>query len=158
MIEYQLPKEYNCTVRFEDSVLDHFTQHKQRGRRAREAGGQLFAEIEEQLIKVKVATGPHPEDKRWRFMFSPSVKVEQEEIRKYFANEKLHYMGDWHTHPQDKPVPSGMDIKSSEKTFSENNNGIFGVLMIIVGTDEFPNSLYVALQTENGLNELTVLQ
>lgn len=158
MIEYQLPEEYNCIVRFEDSALDHFMKHRQIGRRACEAGGQLFAEIEEQLITVKAATGPHPEDKRWRFRFFPSVKVERAEIREYFTNKKLHYIGDWHTHPQVRPVPSGMDVESSEKTFIENDNGIFGILMIIVGTGEFPDSLYVALQTDSGLNKLTVLQ
>lgn len=158
MIKYQLPEEYKCVINFEDSVLEHFTKYKQLGRRDPESGGQLFAEIDESLVTVRVATGPHPEDKRWRFMFSPSVKVEQEEIRRYFENEKLHYIGDWHTHPQSKPVPSGLDIKSSKKTFSENDNDIFGILMVIVGTDDFPNSLYVALQNGNGLNELLVLE
>jgi integrative and conjugative element protein (TIGR02256 family) len=158
MIEYQLPEEYNCNVRFEDGVLEHFSGHKQLKKKDHEAGGQLFAEITESLITIKVATGPHPEDKRWRFMFSPSVKVEQEEIRRYFANEKLHYIGDWHTHPELKPNPSGLDVKAFQKTFTENNNGIFGILMVIVGTEEFPSSLYVALQTDDGLNELSVLQ
>ena len=158
MTEYQLPEKYNCTVRFETNVLEHFSKHKQLQKKDHEAGGQLFAEITESLITVKVSTGPHPEDKRWRFMFSPSVKVEQEEIRKYFENEKLHYIGDWHTHPEQSPSPSGADIKAIKKTYTENNNGIFGILMVIVGTHESPKSLFVALQTESGLDELSVLK
>lgn len=136
-------KFYRMTVRFEPAALEIFDSYRQRGWFKREAGGQLFAEIKDDVWRVVAATGPSAADRRGRFHFWPDRKSEQREIDQYFS-AGLEYVGDWHTHPEQVPTPSRSDITSIENVVRESTLHTPGLLLCIVGRATFPNGLYVS--------------
>jgi proteasome lid subunit RPN8/RPN11 len=59
----------------------------------------------------------------------------------------LHFVGDWHTHPEPIPTPSPSDIRTIEEAVAKSRHHLHGFLMIVVGSSEFPIGLYVSLNT-----------
>lgn len=152
MIIYPV-KNSDQTLLFTDAVLAHFHSHRQLRTQSKEAGGQLFARFGEQMIRIERATGPRPTDRRGRRTFVPNRLAERREIKRMFKKE-LYYVGDWHTHPEPQPTPSGTDISSVKDMFRRSRHGLASFVMVIVGTASFPKSLFVGLCTNEGLIEL----
>ena len=86
-----------------------------------ESGGQLFGEFAKDVVTVTVATTPSPKDQHSRFRFTRSRTTEQAEIDHEFLNG-LHYLGDWHTHPEFKPTPSHTDCSGARRIFKKSPN------------------------------------
>lgn len=119
-------------IHFEPAALAHFAQHRQLRLWHREAGGQLFARIDGQRIVVSEATAPSPNDRRGRFFFAPDRACEQAEIDAMFARD-LHYIGDWHTHPERRPTPSSRDHKTMSSRVRLSRHHLAGFVFVIVG-------------------------
>ena len=137
-----------------DAVLDHLERHRQLGNQSKEAGGQLFARFDQKTIRIERATGPRPTDRRGYRIFVPNRLAERREIKRLFK-AKLYYVGDWHTHPEPQPTPSRIDIGSFRDMFHKSRHELASFVMVIVGTEGFPKSLFVGLCTSEGLDELT---
>lgn len=134
-------------IEFAPQVLDHFEKHKQLKLFSCEAGGQLFAnQDEEGLIKVVEATGPRSSDKRSVFRYEPNRFVEQMEIKEAFSRG-LDFIGDWHTHRQKIPVPSATDNASMRDMVRESKHTQPGFVMVIIGQAKFPDGLHVSFHT-----------
>tara|TARA_R100000306_G_scaffold57998_1_gene56329 strand:- start:8752 stop:9291 length:540 start_codon:yes stop_codon:yes gene_type:complete len=139
------------TVELSELVLAHFHTHAQHSDGSPEAGGQLFANITKDGSHwlVSNATGPRPSDKRQRFFFSPDRRAERREIHAEFEQGK-HYVGDWHTHPQQSPQPSARDTRSMGEIFEKSTHQLPGILMIIVGTTPPPEGIWISLHSSHG--------
>lgn len=131
-------------INFEPAVLTHFGRHRQLRFWHREAGGQLFARIDGHRIVVCEATGPSVNDKRGRTFFEPERSREQAEIDAMFARD-LHYIGDWHTHPERTPVPSGRDHVTMSSRVRLSRHRLAGFVFVIVGQVPSPAGLTVAI-------------
>jgi integrative and conjugative element protein (TIGR02256 family) len=142
---------------FTPEALDCFHRNRQRGLFRKEAGGQLFARYEEDAIIVKIATGPYQSDRRSRYLFTPDPNLGQRDIDKYYE-DRLHFIGNWHTHPQQIPVPSITDIKNTHKRFLASEHCLEAFVMVIVGLDPFPLGLYVSLVNAAQINVLEISQ
>ena len=138
-----------------DSVLAHFGRHRQTGVGSLEAGGQLFARFDGNIIRVELATGPRPSDRRGPTEFIPNRTAERREITRAFRNG-FHYVGDWHTHPEPIPYPSQIDIQSFREMYRESRHGLASFLMVIVGNSFDDHGLYVALCNQHVLSRLSV--
>jgi integrative and conjugative element protein (TIGR02256 family) len=125
-------------------VLERFSEHRQRRWWQREAGGQLFARFDGTDIFVVEATPPGRYDIRSRFSFQPNRRREQSEILERHERG-LHFIGDWHTHPEAEPHPSSVDAKSMHDLVTQSQHQLNGFIMIIVGTRDVPDGLCVAL-------------
>lgn len=136
-------------VLFSENVQAHFSEHRQRKLLAREAGGQLFARITHGSWEIVKATGPRRSDWRSRFGFVPSHAEDQKEIRALFE-EGLHYVGDWHTHPETKPTPSSTDVTSITRSVATSEHQLVGFLLVIIGTCDPPDGFWVSLHTRDG--------
>lgn len=132
------------TLLFLPEVVDHFRSHQQACPTDPEAGGQLFATFCGDEVRVERATGPKPTDKRSRFGFVPNRRAERREIRRMFR-DGLHYVGDWHTHPQDVPSPSHVDLTNIHDTFRKSRHGLAGFLLVIAGNAGLPGCLFVGV-------------
>ena len=142
MIAYRLGESGQRLV-FTRTVLDHFRKHRQDGPRKREAGGQIFARLRLPDILLQEVTGPRARDQRTRVSYLPDRTSEQREI--YGRHRRgLHFIGDWHTHPEDVPSPSGMDISSIQDAFSKSCHSLNGFILVIVGRCPFPSGLSVS--------------
>ena len=137
------------TLHIAPPVLAHFYNHVQRRCWSREAGGQLFASIKNKRWTIAKATGPRPTDLRSRFSFRPDRKAEKAEILSFFQ-EGLHYVGDWHTHPQDVPSPSNTDMCNITDTVQASEHSLPGFLMIIVGRLPAPEGLWLSFHDIRG--------
>lgn len=127
-----------------DAVLEHFRHHQQLRKRDTEAGGQLFGGIQRETITIEEATGPRRSDIRSRYSYIPDRKAEQREINDRFASG-LHFIGDWHTHPEPVPHPSRTDLDNMQECVRKSRRAVSGFLLIIVGTAPLPCGLHASL-------------
>lgn len=125
-------------------VLDHLAQHRQRRFWQAEAGGQLFARLDDGDIVVTEATGPRPADRRGRTYYHPEKSAEQLEIDTRHP-QGLHFVGDWHTHPQAYPDPSASDLASIADAVRRSRHDLNGFVLLVVGTLDPPDGLHVSV-------------
>jgi integrative and conjugative element protein (TIGR02256 family) len=141
------------TVLLIDTVVQHLYKHRQYNLRRVAGGGQLFAAFQEQTITVVCATGPRRSDRRLRTSYLPNRQAERREINRLFR-KGLHYIGDWHTHPESCPVPSRIDLDNFAETVRLSRYHLGGFVMIVVGTSAPPEGFHVSLC--NGHDFLTL--
>jgi integrative and conjugative element protein (TIGR02256 family) len=127
-----------------DQVVEHFALHQQVRHDQAEAGGQLFARLTRYEIFVEEATGPRSTDRRGRTHYTPDRQAERKEIRERFAFG-LHYVGDWHTHPESVPIPSPIDRFTISDCSRRSTHKLTGFLLVVVGNGSFPESLSISL-------------
>ena len=76
-----------------------------------EAGGLLLGTVHGSSLAVTEATVPTIWDKRLQYFFErmPFGHSSIAQARWLSSGGKVRYVGEWHTHPQDYPCPSGLD-------------------------------------------------
>ena len=136
-------------IEISSEVIDFLDKHAQRTWNSREAGGQLFATIKDLNWTIIRATGPHTNDVRSRFGFLLRRHEAQVEINLFFK-EGLHYVGDWHTHPETTPKPSQQDCRSMQNLVSKSQYELPGLLMLIVGNSGVANDWWLSVHTLKG--------
>ena len=87
-------------------------------------------------ISIEAASHPYSKDIRSRVRFNIRDSRHKMLLKKY-EKEKSYYMGVWHTHPQEFPIPSLIDWDDWRKTIREDRTGCEYVFFVIVGTEEF---------------------
>jgi integrative and conjugative element protein (TIGR02256 family) len=137
-----------------DDVLDHFNRHRQTRFWRREAGGLLFARFDLPIILIEEATGPRRTDRRTRYSYSPDIDAERREIERRFA-EGLHFVGCWHTHPEQSPTPSQVDIRNTAECVRRSRHALNSFVMAIVGQAEMPQGLFVSVCDQSSVHRLT---
>lgn len=152
MLTYLLPDGVERLVLRSD-VLQHLLNHRQTRFWQKEAGGQLFATFKPGVTTIERVTGPRKTDQRSRTGYRPDRKAEQREIDAMYA-EGFHYVGDWHTHPEQIPFPSQLDNHSMVDCFSKSTHQAEGFLLFIVGNGDPPSCLSVSIATRSGLSSL----
>ncbi|WP_189343224.1 MULTISPECIES: Mov34/MPN/PAD-1 family protein [unclassified Mesorhizobium] len=117
----------------ENHVIDAVSAHAQTGRDAAEAGGILIGSYRGRHIDICECTVPMPADRRLRYMFdrldTGHDRAAKEAWRKSQRTET--YVGEWHTHPEDYPSPSGLDLRTWSNVMRHHREG--PVLFLIVG-------------------------
>lgn len=128
-----------------DAVLRTFWSYRQGWLLGRENGGQLFAGYEDaETVNIREATPPRRSDVRGRHSFVPDRRAELREIGERHG-QGLHFVGDWHTHPQGRPFPSATDILNAQSAYLSSTHHLNALVMIVVGRSSFPDGLYVGL-------------
>jgi integrative and conjugative element protein (TIGR02256 family) len=152
--DFQIPTDdVGQTLVLTREAIAAMLQHQQMKPAEPESGGMLFAQIEPGWITVRVATPPQPLDHRSRVTFEPVLKLQQQEIRRRFK-QGLHFVGEWHTHPERRPQPSGADLHSMARCFASSKHTLRSFVMVIVGTAKWPDCLWVSLHRENTITRL----
>lgn len=135
------------TVIFEDrsgsrieiaaSVLRTMHQFRQLRADQAEAGGILLGRLIDvsRDVVVDEATVPDKSDRRSRFNFFRSKKTAQGRVNAAWKETKQtrNYLGEWHTHPEDCPAPSGHDIENWIRIVSESKFEQEALVFVIVG-------------------------
>lgn len=137
-----------------DPALASMQRFQQTRKRYREAGGQLFAIFEGSDTLIVEATPPKFFDRRTRHGFRPNRVLQRREIRHRYKRG-LHFVGDWHTHPEPIPHPSVNDLKNMQECFSKSMHDLRAFAMIILGTDLLPTGIFVALVGTKAVQILT---
>lgn len=148
MLEYPIGSSGEVLV-FAEEVVRKFRRYRQKRWYQLEAGGQLFARLSPSRIVIEEATGPRRTDRRTRASYVPDRAAEQREINSRHA-DGLHYVGDWHTHREMLPGPSGLDIASISESVRKSTHTLNGFLLVIVGQAEPPAGLLVSVHDRVG--------
>lgn len=154
MLRYKIGED--CHLLIEEGVRAHLEQHRQIDSTSVERGGQLFARLEPNRVILVRATGPRTSDEKRRFFFRPNRKKEQEEINTLF-DQGLHYVGDWHTHPEPIAHPSQLDLRTMADCFARSKHTLNHFLLLIVGQATPPEGLWVGLCNERDVAQLPFL-
>lgn len=132
-------------ILFCSEVLVHMYSYAQTNFWKFEAGGQLFSDApESDVVRISLATGPYPSDKRSRHGFQPDIRIANIDRVKYFSRG-FHAVGLWHTHPERKPSPSGLDRKTACEYLRAFDGEMDGFLLVIVGNSGDPLNICVWL-------------
>lgn len=144
------------TIEITQTAIEQLTRHRQIEAADNESGGQLFARIDGNVDTwvIERATGPRIGDIRSRFGFKPNRRLEQNEIDAAFK-DGLHFVGDWHTHPEPYPTPSFRDNKSMSEMYESSKHTLKGFIMIIVGNDRI-NNLWISIHCKSNTSERLV--
>ncbi|MCI0627734.1 MAG: Mov34/MPN/PAD-1 family protein [Acidobacteria bacterium] len=95
--------------------------------------GRLISEADD--VVIDSVTVPGPTDRCSRFAFFRDRKRSQRDVTRAWSESAATrvYLGEWHSHPEDRPEPSGQDLKNwrriSERSKYEQNF----LLFLIVG-------------------------
>lgn len=125
------------TLFLEAAVLTTMNRFVQRRRQDQEAGGMLIGHhplASEDIILDRLTT-PQPADRRRRYRFERDQAAHQVLLNAEWekSDQRRTYIGEWHTHPEDSPSPSSLDLDSWLKAVSCTHYHGPGLLFIIVG-------------------------
>ncbi|MGD0958290.1 MAG: Mov34/MPN/PAD-1 family protein [Methylomonas sp.] len=116
----------------EENVLNLVESYRQNSPKKPESGGILLGYRRESHLHVIDATSPQPFDKRSRFNFFRKDRKHQDfAIKKWLSSrETIDYVGEWHTHPENSPNPSALDVSEWRKIIEVRQNSM---IFLIVG-------------------------
>ena len=120
------------------SALEVLDAHRQDGMLP-ERGGLLLGEIHdggEALVITTVST-PGIEDRSARFSWNRDQQRANRIIREEWERSGglVNYLGEWHTHPQDNPRASYVDMATMFRLVRRKTLVTPGLLMFIVGRE-----------------------
>lgn len=128
----------------------------QKGKRGSEAGGILLGKVYEKHVFIDAVTTPTKPDKSGFHFFVRSKTKVQDHINRAWIASNGHniYLGEWHSHPIDHPIPSGQDRKMIHDAFRYTKMEIDFLFLVIAGLN---NTFWVGEITQNGLSHLEQL-
>lgn len=101
-----------------------------------EMGGVLagLLDAEQNVFRITDMSFPYESDKRDRCHFSRNSSGHQEWMDKIWqeSNQTKSYLGEWHTHDEDIPVPSRID-RNTWKRISRQENNFDECFFMIIG-------------------------
>lgn len=105
-----------------------------------EAGGVLLGRFIRQSknIVIDKVSVPMSGDKRTRMTFKRLSPMHQQFIDKEWKQSKgtCNYLGEWHTHPEEDPRPSGVDTQDWKRKLKTDTFSSRFLYFIIAGTQQ----------------------
>lgn len=125
-------------------VEEIMSSHKQLKKKDKEAGGILLGQVTDKAYYLTRVSVPNIFDKRSRFTFERNLEIAQIIADYEFANSngRTIYIGEWHTHPESYPTPSGRDKKMIQDQFEKGKNLRPILFLIIYGQKGVYASFY----------------
>jgi len=129
------------------TILDSYKQLKTSDH---EKGGIVLGSLVDGKVVISKLSVPTELDKSSRTNFerhrlSAQIVIDYEFFN---SNKQVTYLGEWHTHPENKPTPSGTDLKMIEQQFSKNTIHTNFLLLLIQGR----KYLYIGIKDKDGLH------
>ena len=136
-------------LRLSTEVLKILDNYIQRNFDDPESGGIILGKIISHDIQVQRLSVPTELDKCSRTHFERHRLSAQIVINYEHANSygQVTYLGEWHTHPEDHPSPSGTDIKMIKQQFAQNKIHTDFLVLLIQGR----KSLFTGLIDKKGI-------
>ncbi|TKK66423.1 hypothetical protein FC093_17455 [Ilyomonas limi] len=116
-------------------LINKLTQYEAR---SPESGGVLLGRFikDSKNIVVDKVTTPMKGDKQTRYLFKRLSPLHQLIIDSEWnkSNGTCNYLGEWHTHPELVPTPSGIDIRDWKRKLKTDTFSSRFLYFIIAGT------------------------
>lgn len=132
---YQRADEGSLTLSVE--ALERMFAYRQLKWRDREAFGVLLGRymVEGQCVVIDEVTEPQPADKRTRSTFTRSIAHQRLVEAAFEASGGTRmYAGEWHTHPEAYPTPSGRDLVAWARKLLDHRIVVDTLFFVIIGT------------------------
>jgi integrative and conjugative element protein (TIGR02256 family) len=121
-----------------------------------EAGGVLLGRfiVASEDVVIDRVTVPMPGDKRSRSSFFRSASSHQKQIITSWVSSlgTCNYLGEWHTHPEPIPYPSGHDVANWKQKLKHDVFDSSFLLFVIVGTEQI--SIWKGKRSDFSLEKL----
>lgn len=130
----------NVNIKISQIVLCHMRNYIQEGKFSIEAGGILVGKenLSNSDLIIKYLTLPQKKDKRSHYKFirkdNQHIKIFNKIFRKY--GEVYRYIGEWHTHAENIPMYSKLDLENWMKIYKNAPEDVIHY-HIIVGSKAF---------------------
>lgn len=117
--------------------LEVFNRYLQDGPNSNEAGGILLGHVRCDHLEIIEASEPSVWDRRYRYLFErqPFWHLRLAKKRWKESGGLIRYVGEWHTHPQDHPKPSSIDLHEWQVLAAGREDGR-PLLALIVGCQD----------------------
>lgn len=125
------PSARNSFILIENDVIATVRQYRQVSAADPEAGGILIGYRRGAHIHIVEATTPAPEDARSRYEFNRIDQYHARHAKQRWLSSrgKLDCVGEWHTHPQARPQPSGLDLAEWRRVLAlANGTRVFAIV------------------------------
>jgi integrative and conjugative element protein (TIGR02256 family) len=101
----------------------------------RETGGVLLGWRDAHNVVVEHVVGAGPAARHGRASFQPDASWQQARVAQLYeqSGRRLSYLGDWHTHPGGKPIPSRRDDRTLQHIASAAEARCPDPIMVIMG-------------------------
>ncbi len=131
-------------IHIANNVLQIFCDYKQDSYKKHESGGILIGQIVNDNLEIHKVSIPNKFDKSSRRSFERDKDAAQVIIDFEFCNSNgtYIYLGEWHTHYENKPIPSSKDIKMIKQQHKINTLNSDKILLIIVGLEQLFVGVY----------------
>jgi integrative and conjugative element protein (TIGR02256 family) len=120
-----------------EAVLVTIVRHRQIDHDSKEAGGMLLGRLitGAQDIIIDRVTEPNAGDVRGRFKFVRSKGLAQKIVDQAWKESQstTNYLGEWHTHPEDDPAPSGQDLVNWNDITKKSEHEFDSLFFVICG-------------------------
>ncbi len=130
------------TILFTPNTVKMFERSRQITSDQPESGGYLFGQLFGDQLVICVATPPGPDDTKKPRFFKRSRERGQLLLDRIWraSNGKTVLVGEWHTHFEENPKPSWIDISESKKALKLNICHLDFMVVVIVGAKYVANS------------------
>jgi integrative and conjugative element protein (TIGR02256 family) len=120
----------------EGTPLQIMDRYRQDRNDKAEAGGILLGYRKGPYLHIVQVTVPQLTDHRRRYRFDRTAHLHQQiALQQWRASEKtMDYLGEWHTHPEINPSPSGMDINEWAKITNRQPKPMVFMILGLTGT------------------------
>lgn len=122
------------SVEFRDDILQIFYSFRQDSIEKYEAGGILMGRrLINGDIFITDVTSPQKGDTRKRSFFKKQTKIHQSISDSLWEKSSgmTVYLGEWHTHPEDSPIPSPIDLRGWKLSVSKQPNDKTYIFVIL---------------------------
>jgi integrative and conjugative element protein (TIGR02256 family) len=102
---------------------------------SREIGGLLMGEhVGDELFRVVHISVQRSGGSHACFIRNPKNHASQ--LKKFFARtgndfSRFNYLGEWHSHPSFKPVPSGIDLQTMQSMVEDPDVGVNFLVLLV---------------------------
>lgn len=100
-----------------------------------EYGGFLIGYYKNDNRHLKITDTILPESfNASKYSFERSTKGIDKKLGNYYEEDpKKFYVGEWHTHPDNRPIPSSTDILAVNKIISSQKTCLINPVLLIIG-------------------------
>lgn len=152
---------FDFKVRIDKVIFQQLIAYRQtKSGNEPESLGVLIGLVWQHAFWVKKITLPTPYDKLSRYDCCRTERSAQYNyhILKYINQKfdnKLHYLGEWHTHAENNPYPSYIDYINWKKLPDNKFYGRNIRLFMILGTKDFSND-WLSIKINDFYSELKI--
>ena len=94
-------------------------------------------------------------DERSRYRYRSDAKAAQVAIE-HQAKNGLLYLGEWHTHAEDHPTASSLDVDAMKRLIANSQLNSSALLMLIVGQKKSAKGMALYTATSKGSEQWTL--